>query len=166
MKPPGCSFLKQAAVSGSSSVPGTPVSNNCPSGALSCMTSSKPETPRSSTLFGVLAFQNFRILVVLFDANSPKLGFMSEENTSPELTPDPPEIPETPPTPTDDPYANLPSDPAKQEKDWAMITHLSGLCSAIGIPSFVGPLVCWLLKKDEFAKVDLAGKEALNFQLS
>ncbi|MEC8827108.1 MAG: DUF4870 domain-containing protein [Verrucomicrobiota bacterium] len=91
---------------------------------------------------------------------------MSEENTSPELTPDPPEIPETPPTPTDDPYANLPSDPAKQEKDWAMITHLSGLCSAIGIPSFVGPLVCWLLKKDEFAKVDLAGKEALNFQLS
>ena len=55
---------------------------------------------------------------------------------------------------------------AKQEKDWAMFSHLSGLCSAIGIPSFVGPLVCWLLKKDEFAKVDLAGREALNFQLS
>ena len=47
-----------------------------------------------------------------------------------------------------------------------MFSHLSGLCSAIGIPSFVGPLVCWLLKKDELAKVDLAGKEALNFQLS
>ncbi len=91
---------------------------------------------------------------------------MSEENTPPELTPDPPENSETPPTPADDPSPKLPADPAKQERDWAMFTHLSGLCSAIGIPSFVGPLVCWLLKKDEFAKVDIAGKEALNFQLS
>ena len=60
---------------------------------------------------------------------------MSEENTPPELTPGPPEVPETPSTPADDPYAKPPSDPAKQEKDWAMFTHLSGLCRAIGIPA-------------------------------
>ena len=27
-------------------------------------------------------------------------------------------------------------------------------------------IICWLIKKDEYKKVDLAGKEALNFQLS
>tara|TARA_R110002096_G_scaffold113320_3_gene246378 strand:+ start:1658 stop:2044 length:387 start_codon:yes stop_codon:yes gene_type:complete len=55
---------------------------------------------------------------------------------------------------------------AKRENDWAMVTHLSGLCGCVGIPSFVGPLVCWLVKKDEFPRVDFAGKEALNFQLT
>ncbi len=93
---------------------------------------------------------------------------MSAENAPPpEKTdegPSPP--PPSPPTPPSKVPPSTPMDPSKQENDWAMITHLSGLCSAIGIPSFIGPLICWLIKKDEYKKVDLAGKEALNFQLS
>lgn len=52
------------------------------------------------------------------------------------------------------------------ENDWAMLTHLSGLACIVGIPSFVGPLVFWLIKKDEMPLVDRAGKEALNFHLT
>jgi uncharacterized Tic20 family protein len=52
---------------------------------------------------------------------------------------------------------------AKSENDqrqWAMFCHLSGLLG------FIGPLVLWLLKKDEMPVVDSNGKEALNFQLT
>lgn len=52
------------------------------------------------------------------------------------------------------------------ENDWAMLTHLSGLICVVGIPSFVGPLVFWLIKKNEMPVVDRAGKEALNFHLT
>ncbi len=58
------------------------------------------------------------------------------------------------------------SDLAKRENDWAMFTHLSGLVGFLGIPSFLGPLILWLIKKDEFNRVDTAGKEALNFHLT
>lgn len=57
-------------------------------------------------------------------------------------------------------------DPGKPARDWAMATHLSGLCCLLGAPSFVGPLICWLIKKDEMAEVDRAGKEALNFHIT
>jgi uncharacterized Tic20 family protein len=51
---------------------------------------------------------------------------------------------------------------------WAMLCHLLGLCTFIGIPfgNIIGPLVVWLIKKDEFSFVDEQGKEALNFQIS
>ena len=52
------------------------------------------------------------------------------------------------------------------EKDWAMLTHLSGLACVVGLPNFIGPLIFWLIKKDEMPMVDRAGKEALNFQLT
>ncbi|NIP86154.1 MAG: DUF4870 domain-containing protein [Planctomycetales bacterium] len=48
----------------------------------------------------------------------------------------------------------------------AMLCHLTGLSSFIGIPGFVGPLVIWLLRKDQQAFVDDQGKEALNFQIA
>ena len=47
-----------------------------------------------------------------------------------------------------------------------MLCHLTGLTSFLGIPGFVGPLVIWLIKKDEMAFVDDQGKESLNFQLT
>ena len=59
-----------------------------------------------------------------------------------------------------------PVDTEKVERDWTMYTHLSGLLMLVSIPGFLGPLVIWLLKKEEFPKVDEAGKEALNFQLT
>jgi len=43
---------------------------------------------------------------------------------------------------------------------WAMLAHLTGLVS------FIGPLVVWLIKKEEFPFVDEQGKEALNFQIT
>lgn len=57
-------------------------------------------------------------------------------------------------------------DPEKRIRDWTMFTHLSGLCCLLSIPSFVGPLVLWLIKKDEMPEVDRAGKEALNFHIT
>jgi len=47
-----------------------------------------------------------------------------------------------------------------QEKTWGMISHLSGLVG------FIGPLIVWLIKKDESPFIDDQGKESLNFQIS
>ncbi len=56
----------------------------------------------------------------------------------------------------------------KNEKLWALFTHLSALISFIGIPfgNIFGPLVIWLIKREEMPLVDQSGREALNFQLS
>lgn len=54
-----------------------------------------------------------------------------------------------------------------EERTWGMLAHLaalSGYVTAIGF--VVGPLVVWLLKKDESAFVDDQGKESLNFQIT
>ncbi|WP_345295704.1 DUF4870 domain-containing protein [Luteimonas vadosa] len=54
-----------------------------------------------------------------------------------------------------------------------MFAHLSALIGGIittgwagSIGCFVGPLVIWLLKKDEMPFVDDQGKEALNFNIT
>ncbi len=59
----------------------------------------------------------------------------------------------------------------EQDKDarkWAMFAHLSAFAGIIGIPfgSILGPLILWLIKKDDFSYVNRQGKEALNFQIS
>jgi len=55
-----------------------------------------------------------------------------------------------------------------QVRRWGMLCHLSGLLLFVGIPfgHLLGPLVVWLLKKNEFPFVDEQGKEAMNFQVS
>jgi hypothetical protein len=41
------------------------------------------------------------------------------------------------------------------------------LCHLLAIfTSFLGPLIVWLIKKDEHSFVDEQGKEALNFQIT
>jgi len=50
---------------------------------------------------------------------------------------------------------------AKDERMWAMLAHLSGI-----ILGFIGPLIVWLIKKEESPLVNEHGKEALNFQIS
>lgn len=54
-----------------------------------------------------------------------------------------------------------------QERTWGMICHLSALAGFI-IPfgNIIGPLIVWLIKKDESPFVDDQGKESLNFQIS
>ena len=55
---------------------------------------------------------------------------------------------------------------SKEERNWALIAHLSSLSSFVGIPGFIGPLVVWLTKKDELPFASAQAKEALNFQIS
>lgn len=54
------------------------------------------------------------------------------------------------------------------ETTWAMLCHLSSLSSMIGIPfgNILGPLIIWLIKKEESSFVDQQGRESLNFQIS
>ena len=55
----------------------------------------------------------------------------------------------------------------REERNWAMACHLSALTAVFsGIGMIVGPLVVWLIKKDEMPFVDDQGKEALNFQIT
>jgi len=54
-----------------------------------------------------------------------------------------------------------------EEKTWGMLCHLSAFLGyfAAGL-TFVGPLICWLVKKDTSKFVDHHGKESLNFHLN
>ncbi len=54
-----------------------------------------------------------------------------------------------------------------QENNWGMACHLAALSGFI-IPfgHIIGPLVIWLMKKDESELVNEQGKESLNFQIS
>jgi uncharacterized Tic20 family protein len=63
------------------------------------------------------------------------------------------------------PYASNPADAlptamSKDDKSMAMLAHLLGLFTG-----FLGPLIIWLVKKDQSPFVDDQGKEALNFQI-
>jgi len=49
----------------------------------------------------------------------------------------------------------------------AMLCHLSALAGFfVPLGNVWGPLVVWLIKKEESAEVDAHGKESLNFQIS
>ncbi len=54
-----------------------------------------------------------------------------------------------------------------EEKTWGALTHALGLAGGI-VPfgNILGPLMMWMLKKEESSFVDENGKSALNFQIS
>jgi uncharacterized Tic20 family protein len=53
------------------------------------------------------------------------------------------------------------------ERNWGMAALLSALAGfVIPFGSIIGPLVVWLVKKDEIPFVNSQGKEALNFQIT
>jgi uncharacterized protein len=57
--------------------------------------------------------------------------------------------------------------PNKDERNWAMIAHLSAFAYYVsGIGHIIGPLIVWLSKRDGNPFVDDQAKEALNFQIS
>jgi uncharacterized Tic20 family protein len=58
-------------------------------------------------------------------------------------------------------------DVSDEEKTWGVLTHVSAL-SGLVVPfgNVIGPLVVWLLKKDESRFVDENGTQALNFQIT
>ncbi len=78
----------------------------------------------------------------------------SEENTS--------EV-----TPTEKSAPSVDQKPSKEERNWAMGSHLASIAGFI-IPfgNVTRPLVIWLIKKEEFPLVADQGKEAVNFQIT
>jgi uncharacterized Tic20 family protein len=54
-----------------------------------------------------------------------------------------------------------------EERQYAMFLHISALAGLVlGGFFFLGPLIMWLIKKDESAFVDRHGRSALNFYIS
>jgi uncharacterized Tic20 family protein len=57
------------------------------------------------------------------------------------------------------PYTGAP--PTSEDRTMAVLAHVLGIFT-----SFVGPLIIWLVKKDQSPFVDDQGREALNFQIT
>jgi len=56
---------------------------------------------------------------------------------------------------------------SESERNWAMFCHLSAFAGFFfPFGSIIGPLICWLSRKDESQWVNQNGKSSLNFQLS
>ncbi|PXA04854.1 DUF4870 domain-containing protein [Coraliomargarita sinensis] len=49
-----------------------------------------------------------------------------------------------------------------------MLCHLLALTALVGVPfgNILGPLVIWLIKKEDHPFIDKCGKESLNFQIT
>ena len=71
-----------------------------------------------------------------------------------------PDVSETPPA------VNPPQQMTRDSQNWATAAHLSAFIQFIGVPSLIGPLLVWLMKRDEDPYVADQAKEALNFNLS
>ena len=56
---------------------------------------------------------------------------------------------------------NVSGEVTKDEKTMALLAHLSTI-----VIGFIGPLVLWLIKKDESEFIADQSKEALNFQIT
>jgi uncharacterized Tic20 family protein len=56
---------------------------------------------------------------------------------------------------------------SESERNWAMLCHLSSFAGYFfPFGGILGPLICWLSRKDESQWVNFNGKQAMNFQLS
>ena len=83
---------------------------------------------------------------------------------------------DSPPSPEEgsghEPTTPLGATPSREERQWAMFAHLSALAGGLvsswvgGLGVFIGPLVIWLMKREEMPFVDDQGKEALNFNIT
>jgi uncharacterized protein len=77
-----------------------------------------------------------------------------------------------PPAPVAGPIRRPPTDPShpsglsSDARTYATFTHLSAFAGAMVAFAFVGPLIMWLLKREEHPFLDQHGKEATNFNLS
>ena len=81
-------------------------------------------------------------------------------------TPQPPAQP--PVQPPVQPPAPQPAPGSISEKQWILFLNLSALAGFV-VPSLghiLGPLIIWLVKKEESPAIDAAGRDVLNFQIS
>ena len=51
------------------------------------------------------------------------------------------------------------------EKSYIILMHLSQLVAYSGI-GFIAPIILWVIKKDENARVNIVGKNIINFMIS
>ena len=68
-----------------------------------------------------------------------------------------------------EPVSSEPEGPSRTERQWAMGCHLIALCGiVVPVPAanLLGPLILWLVKREDGAFIDDEGKESLNFQIS
>ncbi len=72
-----------------------------------------------------------------------------------------PSNPSEPPNAPPPPEADAATAPSKEERTLAMVAHLLGI-----VTLFVGPLIIWLIKREESPFINDQGKEALNFELT
>jgi uncharacterized Tic20 family protein len=88
---------------------------------------------------------------------------MSENDPLGSTPPPDPVPPPSPQEPNPVDYATPIAGPAptKDDQTMAMLCHLLGI-----LLGFIGPLIIWLIKKDQSPFVDDQGKEALNFQIT
>nr|WP_242695208.1 DUF4870 domain-containing protein [Shewanella sp. 4t3-1-2LB] len=55
----------------------------------------------------------------------------------------------------------------KQERDMGMLVHLATFAGyLIPFGNILGPLIVWLMKREDSAFVDACGRNTLNFQIS
>jgi len=56
---------------------------------------------------------------------------------------------------------------SQSERDWAMFCHLSAFAGYFfPFGGIIGPIICWISRKEESSWVDVNGKSSINFQLS
>lgn len=51
------------------------------------------------------------------------------------------------------------------QQTWRVLAHASAFIQLVGVPSVVGPLIVWLIRRED-PVVEPHAREALNFQLS
>jgi uncharacterized protein len=74
---------------------------------------------------------------------------------------------ETQPTPSPQPPATT-SSTSSQIRNWCVLCHAAALLGFFFhfLGHLLGPLIVWLIKRNDSPEIDAAGKESLNFQLS
>ena len=56
---------------------------------------------------------------------------------------------------------------SETERNWSMLCHLSAFAGFFfPFGGIIGPLICWLSRRDESSWVNENGKASINFQLS
>ena len=61
------------------------------------------------------------------------------------------------------------SSPSRSDtRTWSILCHLAALAGFVvpSVGSVLGPLVVWLIKRNDHPDIDAHGKESLNFQIS
>ena len=56
---------------------------------------------------------------------------------------------------------------SQDEKNWGMFCHVAVFAGCIvPLGNIIGPLVIWLMKKDQYGFVDYNARQAMNFQIT